>query len=61
MEKKLVNIDPQRAGIAVANYVREQALKTGTFITYKENDDIVRENPRTGEKVILRSQVSKNK
>lgn len=61
MEKKLVNIDPQRVGIAVANYVREQALKTGTFITYKENDNIIRENPLTGEKFVLRSQGSKNK
>lgn len=61
MEKRLVNIDPKRAGITVANYVREQALKTGSFITYKENGRIVRENPRNGEKTILNSQPAKHK
>ncbi|NCI49783.1 hypothetical protein GWC95_07610 [Sediminibacterium roseum] len=61
MEKRLVNIDPKRAGIAVANYVREQALKTGSFITYKENGKIIRENPRTGEKFVLDSQSAKQK
>ena len=61
MEKSLVNIDPQKVGITVARYVREQALKTGSFITYKENNKIIRENPRTGEKFILSSNLSKVK
>ena len=61
MEKKLVNIDPNRVGTTVANYVRDQALKTGSFITYKENDKIIRENPRTGEKFILNPNPSKPK
>lgn len=61
MEKKLVNIDPRRVGTTVANYVRNHALKTGSFITYKENDKIIRENPRTGEKFILNPNLSKSK
>jgi hypothetical protein len=61
MEKRLVNIDPTRMGNAVATYVRERALKSGSFITYKEGGQIVRENPRTGEKVILASSLSKSK
>lgn len=53
MEKRLVNIDPIRMGNAVATYVRERAVKAGSFITYKEKGQIVRENPRTGEKTVL--------
>ena len=37
MEKREINIDPKRVGIVISNYVRDQALKTGSFITYKEN------------------------
>ncbi len=61
MEKRLVNIDPIRMGNAVASYVRERAVKAGSFITYKEQGKIVRENPRTGEKVILTPSSPKSK
>ncbi|MEO8173046.1 MAG: hypothetical protein ABI581_08180 [Sediminibacterium sp.] len=55
MEKSKVNIDPARVGQDVAHYVRERALATGSFITYKENNVIIRENPSTGEKTVLAS------
>ncbi|MBX9780861.1 MAG: hypothetical protein K2X26_10985 [Chitinophagaceae bacterium] len=59
MEEKLVNIDPKRVGLIVANYVRARAIKFGTFITYEENGKVIRENPRTGEKIVLLDRLAK--
>jgi hypothetical protein len=59
MEKKLVNIDFKKSGVAFANYVRARAIKAGSFITYQEEGKIIRENPRTGEKSVLHTRLVK--
>lgn len=59
MEKRQVNIDFTRMGSLVEKYVRERAVKAGSCITYQKGDKIIRENPRTGEKIFLEPDYSK--
>jgi hypothetical protein len=54
MEKPLINIDDEKLRNAIAKNVREKALKAGNCIIYGEGDNIISEDPRTGEKKILK-------
>ena len=54
MERVRVHFDVPKMSKAVQAFVRARAIKHGSFIAYKENGYIVRENPRTGEKTIVK-------
>ena len=54
MEKAEIHIDDEKLKLAMERHVREKALKAGNTIVYVEGEDIVSEDPRTGEKKILK-------
>ena len=53
MKKSLVNFDGDRFGKAVEAYVRDRAIRKGSFMVYEEDTEIVKEDPRTGKKTVL--------
>lgn len=53
MEKRQVNIDFTSVGESVAKFVRERAVKAGSCIIHKQDDKVVREDPRTGKITVL--------
>jgi hypothetical protein len=59
MQKAPVNINIAKMGKAVQAYVRSRAIRTGSFIIYQENNAIIKEDPRTGQKTIISSGVKK--
>lgn len=53
MKKNRVNIDVERTGKAVEAFVRERAIRKGSFMVYEEDQAILKEDPRTGKKTVL--------
>ena len=54
MEKAQVNFDIPYMSKAVQAFVRSRAIRLGSFIAYEKNGEIVREDPRTGKKTIIK-------
>lgn len=42
-------------GKALPAFVRERAIRYGSFIVYEENGQLIKEDPRTGKKILLSS------
>jgi hypothetical protein len=59
MEKALVHFDMEFMKKALPVYVRERAKKAGSYVIYMENNELIKENPRTGEKFIIPREASK--
>jgi hypothetical protein len=55
VKKAPVNIDIGKMGKAVQAYVRSRAIRSGSFLIYQENNVIVKEDPRTGQKTVIPS------
>jgi hypothetical protein len=55
MGKALVNFDTPTMGNAVQAFVRSRAIRYGSFIAYEENGNIIKEDPRTGVKAIVKA------
>ena len=55
MEQVQVNFNMATIGKDVEAFVRSRAARLGSFIVYEENDKIIKEDPRTGQKTILQS------
>jgi hypothetical protein len=53
MEKSPVNINMAEMGKAIKAYVRTRAIRSGSFVVYLENNVIIKEDPRTGQKTII--------
>jgi len=53
MEQVKVNFNMATIGKQVEAYVRSRATRLGSFIVYKENGKIIKEDPRTGQKTVL--------
>ena len=48
-----INFKIEKISNAVKALVRSRAIKYGSVIAYEENGNIVKEDPRTGNKVIV--------
>lgn len=59
MEKSPVQYDLTAMEKLIPAVVRERAMKAGGYITYMKDNQIVREDPRTGEITILKDMASK--
>ena len=59
MEETRVNFDFKAMEKLIPAVVRERAIKAGGYITYMKDNQIVREDPRTGEITILKDMASK--
>jgi hypothetical protein len=59
MEKGQVNFDFPGVGKAVQAFVRERAIRLGSFIAYEENGNIIKEDPRTGVKTVVKAAAKK--
>lgn len=59
MQKTPVNIDMDKMGKAVQAFVRTRAIRSGSFVVYEENNVIVKEDPRTGQKMVITSNSKK--
>jgi hypothetical protein len=55
MQKALLNFDMSTMGKAVQAFVRSRAIRLGSFIAYEENGNIIKEDPRTGQKIIIKA------
>jgi hypothetical protein len=55
MEKAQVNFNMATMGKAVQAFVRSRAIRLGSFIAYVENGNIIKEDPRTGQKTIVKA------
>ncbi len=55
MEKAQVNFDTPTMSKAVQAFVRSRAIRLGSFIAYEENGNIIKEDPRTGQKTIVKA------
>jgi hypothetical protein len=55
MEKAPVNFNMDTMGKAVQAFVRSRAIRLGSFIAYQENGNIIKEDPRTGQKIIVQA------
>ena len=55
MKKALVNFNMAIMGKAVQAFVRSRAIRLGSFIAYEENGNIIKEDPRTGQKTIVKA------
>jgi hypothetical protein len=55
MEKAQVNFNMAIMGKAVQAFVRSRAIRLGSFIAYVENGNIIKEDPRTGQKTIVKA------
>lgn len=55
MEHVKVNFNMATIGKEVEAYVRSRAIKLGSFVVYEEGGQIVQEDPRTGQKTIIRT------
>ncbi len=51
----MVNIDIEQMATAVQSFVRSRAIKLGSAIIYQDKHQIVREDPRTGQKTVIHS------
>ncbi len=61
MQNAQVNINFERMGLALQEYVRSKALVAGSNLVYLENDQIIKENPRTGQKTVIKNTAENNK
>ncbi len=50
-----VHFDMDKMGKAVQAYVRARAIQNGSSIAYLEKGQIVKENPRTGQKTTIKA------
>jgi hypothetical protein len=48
-----INFNIEKISNAVKALVRSRAIKYGSIIAYEENGSIIKEDPRTGNKVIV--------
>ena len=53
MQKSKVNFEFPQMSNAVKAFVRERAIRLGSFIAYEENGVLIKENPRTGQKTVV--------
>ena len=60
MEKVRVNINFEQVGTAFEKYVRSKAILAGSSIVYRVDNQIIKEDPRTGEKTILKNTADKH-
>ncbi len=51
--KTPINFNIEKIGEAVKALVRSRAIQYGSSIAYEENGKIVKENPRTGIKIVV--------
>ena len=54
MNTSQVNIDFEQLGSAYRKYIREKAAKANSTIVYREGNQQIEENPKTGEKKVLK-------
>jgi len=54
MEQSKINFNWATMGKEVAAFVRARAIEHGTSIFYKEDGKIIEEDPRTGQKTVVR-------
>jgi hypothetical protein len=59
MKEAVLHFDINKGGKSFAALVRARAVKAGSKLVYVENDQLIEENPRTGEKVVIKSYHSK--
>jgi hypothetical protein len=59
MEKGPVNFDMKKMEELVPAFVRARAIKAGSYVIYMKNNQLIQENPRTGERTILKDKSSK--
>jgi hypothetical protein len=63
MEKAPVNFkihfDMKYMEKAVPEFVRERAKKAGSYVIYMKNNELIKEDPRTGEKIVIPDEASK--
>ena len=50
-----VHFDMDKMGKAVQAFVRARAIRNGSSIVYVENGQIVKEDPRTGQKLTIKA------
>ena len=50
METADVHFDFKAMERLVPAFVRERAIEAGSYLIYQENNQLIREDPRTGEK-----------
>jgi hypothetical protein len=55
MEQKLINFDMATIAKAVGAFVRARAIRLGSFLVYEENGQIIKEDPRTGQKTVIKT------
>jgi hypothetical protein len=49
-----INFNIEKISKAVKALVRSRAIEYGSIIAYEENGNIIKEDPRTGSKVIVK-------
>ena len=54
-----VHFDIEKMGKAVQAFVRARAIQNGSSIAYVEKGQIVKENPRTGQKTTIKATSNK--
>lgn len=54
MDTSQVNTDFEQLGVAFQKYVREKAMRADSTIVYYEGNLLIEENPKTGEKEVLK-------
>jgi uncharacterized lipoprotein YbaY len=54
-----LHFDMDKLGKAVRAYVRARAIQNGSLIAYVEKGQIVKENPRTGQKTTIKATSNK--
>ncbi len=55
MEHAKVNFNMATIGKEMEAFVRSRAIQLGSFVVYEENGQIIKEDPRTGQKTIIQS------
>ena len=59
MDTSDVHFDVKAMEKLVPDFVRERAIKAGSCLIYMEAHQLIREDPRTGEKTILEDNLPK--
>lgn len=59
MERPILQFNINERGKSLAALIRARAIKAGSHIVYMENDQLIEENPRTGEKIVIKANASK--
>lgn len=55
MERVSIQFNTKETREGLAAFIRERAIKAGSHIVYMENDQIIKEDPRTGNKIVIKS------